>query len=49
MLIGVELGKGGKNRYVMLSPQLLQILRAYWRLARPGRWLSPGRERERRA
>ena len=28
----------------MLSPQLLQILRAYWRLARPGRWLFSGRE-----
>jgi site-specific recombinase XerD len=44
MLIRVEQGKGGKDRYVMLSPQLLQILRAYWRLARPGRWLFPGRE-----
>ena len=28
----------------MLSAQLLQILRAYWRLARPARWLFPGRE-----
>ena len=27
----------------MLSAQLLQILRAYWRLARPGLWLFPGR------
>ena len=44
MLIRVEQGKGGKDRYVMLSPQLLQILRAYWRLARPGQWLFPGRE-----
>ena len=44
MLIRVEHGKGGKDRYVMLSAQLLQILRAYWRLARPGRWLFPGRE-----
>ena len=44
MLIRIEHGKGGKDRYVMLSPQLLQILRAYWRLARPGRWLFPGRE-----
>src|SRR5215213_10479275 len=44
MLIRVEHGKGGKDRYVMLSPQLLQILRAYWRLARPGGWLFPGRE-----
>lgn len=44
MLIRIEQGKGGKDRYVMLSPQLLRILRAYWRLARPGRWLFPGRD-----
>ena len=44
MLIRIEQGKGGKDRYVMLSPQLLQILRAYWRLARPGRWLFPDRD-----
>src|SRR5271167_4210153 len=44
MLIRVEQGKGSKDRYVMLSRQLLQILRAYWRLARPGRWVFPGRE-----
>jgi site-specific recombinase XerD len=44
MLIRVEQGKGGKDRYVMLSPQLLQILRAYWRLAQQGCWLFPGRE-----
>ncbi len=43
MLIRIEHGKAGKDRYVLLSPQLLQILRAYWRLARPGRWLFPGR------
>src|SRR5436305_6264444 len=44
MVIRVEQGKGGKDRYVMLSPQLLKILRTYWRLARPKRWLFPGRE-----
>ncbi len=44
MLILVEHGKGGKDRYAMLSAQLLQILRAYWRLVRPGPWLFPGRE-----
>src|SRR3954470_22598002 len=49
MLIRVEQGKGGKDRYVMLSPQLLQILRAYWRLARPSHWLFPGREAESRS
>ena len=40
--IRIEHGKGGKDRYVMLSAQLLGILRTYWRLARPKRWLFPG-------
>jgi site-specific recombinase XerD len=44
MLIRVEHGKGGKDRYVMLSAQLLGILRTYWKLARPGGWLFPGRD-----
>lgn len=43
MVIRVEHGKGGKDRYVMLSAQLLRILRIYWRLARPKSWLFPGR------
>ncbi|MCA1384236.1 MULTISPECIES: site-specific integrase [unclassified Bradyrhizobium] len=47
MLIRVEHGKGGKDRYVMLSPQLLRILRTYWRLTRPKRWLFPRRDDER--
>src|SRR5277367_6457991 len=46
MVIRVEQGKGGRDRYVMLSPQLLAILRCYWRLARPGHWLFPGRDGE---
>jgi integrase/recombinase XerD len=36
MLIHVENGKGGKDRYAMLSPRLLDILRAYWQRVRPG-------------
>ncbi len=37
MLIRVEQGKGRKDRYVMLSPRLLSVLRRYWRAARPQR------------
>ncbi len=44
MVMRVEHGKGGKDRYVMLSTQLLSILRTYWRLARPEDWLFPGRD-----
>lgn len=42
MVIHVEAGKGRKDRYVMLSPKLLDILRAYWRKSRPNQWLFPG-------
>ena len=43
MVILVANGKGGKQRYVMLSPTLLGILRAYWDIERPRRpWLFPG-------
>src|SRR5882724_6823288 len=44
MVIRIEHGKGAKDRYVMLSAQLLGILRTYWRLARPQHWLFPGRD-----
>ena len=45
MVIRVEQGKGRKDRYVMLSPPLLALLRAYWKAARPQGWLFPGRDR----
>ncbi len=43
MLIRVDQGKGKKDRYVMLSPALLELLRDWWRQARPKAWLFPGR------
>jgi len=47
-LVRVEHGKGGKDRYSMLSPALLQVLRAYWRIVRPtGPWLFPSWRPER--
>jgi site-specific recombinase XerD len=49
MVIRVEQGKGKKDRYVILSPNLLELLREWWRVARqkggmpPGQpWLFPG-------
>lgn len=46
MVILVEQGKGQKDRYVMLSAQLLSILRAYWQATepRPRHWLFPGHD-----
>lgn len=41
MLIRVEQGKGKKDRYTMLSPRLLEVLRVYWRAARPAEYLFP--------
>src|SRR4051794_27647055 len=49
MLIRVEQGKGRKDRNAMLSPQLLKLLRLWWREGRrrgvmlPHGWLFPGR------
>jgi site-specific recombinase XerD len=45
MVIRVEQGKGSKDRYVMLSAHLLELLRAYWKAARPQGWLFPGQNR----
>jgi len=42
MVIRVAQGKGRKDRYVMLSPKLLDTLRDYWRIVRPKEWLFPG-------
>jgi integrase/recombinase XerD len=48
MVIRVEQGKGKRDRYAMLSPTLLELLRIWWQHARaqrqmlPGGWLFPG-------
>ena len=44
MTIRVEQGKGGQDRYTVLSARLLDALRAYWRVARPATWLFPGKD-----
>lgn len=42
MTIRVDQGKGKTDRYVMLSPRLLKVLRIYWMTCRPQDWLFPG-------
>jgi site-specific recombinase XerD len=44
-VIRIEQGKGHKDRYVMLSPHLLDLLRAWYKAARPQGWLFPGQNR----
>jgi integrase/recombinase XerD len=44
MVIRIEQGKGRRDRYVMLSPKLLAILRQWWRVERPQTWLFPGKK-----
>jgi integrase/recombinase XerD len=45
MLLRIEQGKGRKDRHAMLSPALLELLRDWWRIARPQVWLFPGQNR----
>jgi integrase/recombinase XerD len=42
MLIHIRQGKGGRDRFVPLSPTLLATLRVYYRWMRPQTWLFPG-------
>jgi integrase len=42
MTLRVEQGKGQRDRTVMLSPRLLELLREWWHAARPQVWLFPG-------
>jgi integrase len=44
MLLLTDAAKGGRDRYAMLSPRLLDILRAYSKRAQPRLWLFPGQE-----
>ena len=44
LLLRIEQGKGRKDRFAMLSPQLLELLRDWYRIARPAVWLFPGRD-----
>ena len=44
MTIRIEQGKGRKDRYVMLSPKILNVLREYYQTYQPSYWLFPGYE-----
>jgi len=46
MTIHIRQGKGLKDRYVMLSPKLLDLLRQYWQAQRPTTWLFPGKTKQ---
>jgi site-specific recombinase XerD len=46
MILRIEQGKGKKDRYVMLSPKLLELLRDWWRQRRPRHWLFPSHRAE---
>ena len=47
MVLRVQQGKGQHDRYVMLSPKLLPLLRQYWQQEKPRPWLFPGNPRTR--
>jgi site-specific recombinase XerD len=46
MVLRVQHAKGGHERYSVLSPRLLALLREYWRTTRPANWLFPGPKAE---
>lgn len=43
MCLKVRQGKGGQDRYTLLSPRLLETLRLYWQTCRPRTWLFPNK------
>jgi len=43
MCLKVRQGKGGQDRYSLLSPRLLATLRLYWQTCRPRTWLFPNK------
>ena len=43
MVLRIVQGKGPRDRYVMLSPRLLAMLRDWWRVSQPHHWLFPGK------
>jgi len=45
LCIRIRQGKGGRDRYTLLSPTLLALLRRYWCAERPRDWLFPNRDR----
>ena len=47
MVLRIVQGKGPRDRYVMLSPRLLAMLRDWWRVSQPHHWLFPGTRPER--
>lgn len=45
MMIRVRQGKGRKDRYTLLCERNLELLRIYWRLAKPREWLFYGKDK----